>query len=61
MDYYFDLYAKYHDEDKEVVIARMLTHGELMVLVNYLLRERKRNVNAMERKTKHYVDYLRIE
>ena len=61
MDYYFDLFAKYHDNDKEEVIGRMLTHDELMVLVNYLLKERKRNVNAIERKTRHYVDYVRIE
>lgn len=59
MDYYFDLFAKYHDEQEERVIARMLTHAELMALTNHLLYERKRVIETNQ--TRHYVDYVRIE
>ena len=60
MEYYYDLFVKYHDEKEERVVGRMLQHCELMVLVNLLLNERKRHFeyNTINN---HYPDYIRIE
>ena len=60
MDYYFDLFVLYHDEKEEQVVGRMLSHTELMVLVNHLLYERKRHFES-GKPTSHYADYIRIE
>ena len=55
----YDLFAKFHDEE-ERPIARMLTEQELQIIQDYLLTERKRHFNGYT-KTKHYVDYIRVE
>lgn len=63
MDYYYDLFVKYHDEDEERQIGhRKLDHTELMVLLNTLLYERKRIVyGECKTRTEHYPDYIRVE
>ena len=58
MDYYFDVFVKYLDEENERPIARMLSSAEMYALLNYLLKERKRFVGG---KMRHYPEYIRIE
>ena len=60
MEYYYDIFVKYNDEEKERVIARHLISSEMYVLLNYLLRERKRHYELKTPKT-HYPEYIRIE
>ena len=60
MDYFYDVFVKYNDEEQETVAGRMLTHGEAMTIANFLLRERKRHFDG-NMKNRHYPDYVRIE
>ena len=60
MEYYYDLFVKYHDEPEERVVERRLNLTEMYVLLNYLLRERKRHFEE-NTKNNHYPDYIRVE
>lgn len=60
MKYFYDLFVKYHDEPEERVVGRMLSLDEMLILFNFLLRERKRHFEQKTRNN-HYPDYIRVE
>lgn len=60
MEYYYDIFVKYNDEENERVIARRLCSSEMYALLNHLLSERKRHFEYNIPKT-HFPEYIRIE